>query len=500
MMSNLFRISAVVASITMAAVAAQAQTVSMYGSYGEGNGIIVNIPQNPPLVACNPADAKCVGKRDLLPAQLITITTPSLATSMVAPALSGTPNAVPFIRNGPSFGVIGAQIINDPGSALQVGGAFTVPALAMAQRRGHQVGQVAGGSAVKQLDTTFTAAAPGVYRDKNAGIDSAFYTVTPVGFRGVKLSDNPAYVAPAQTRMMAARTFSATNVDAHGQNNGLATTDVNYEYRQALNTTHTVAFGNDVATIQYSNTNAAGFTGTMGIMLDGTGRLYFHNPFLSAAFSPPSAPNGLAPIVGTNPVGDNIPGFRLRNAAGWNYTVRGRQVPGRFKAFGPAVPFIPIPTSMGGTITGVLQSRPGIQGTPCPISLSIAPNATCNLLTANFNAYGATVAPASTATSVKHLFAWTTGTVSAIVSGPRQGINHVLTQTGMGYDTVTVGGARQVGLVAGSYTRRTAPATGVQEINPQMAGMDLVFTPEPGATVALLSGIGLLGALAVRRR
>jgi hypothetical protein len=349
---------------------------------------------------------------------------------------------------------------------------------------------VAGGSAVKQLDTTFTAAAPGIYRDKNNGIPSGFYTVTAAGGRGIKLSDNPSYVANPATRVMAARSFSVTNVNAHGQNNGLATTDLNYDYRKAVNTTHTVAFGNDVATVQYSNSNpTTGFTGTMAIMLDGGGRLYYHTPFLTAAFSPPSAPNNLAPIVGTNPVGDNIPGFNVRNAAGWNYTVMGRQLPGRFKAFGPAVPFV---------VPGAL-SRPGIQGTPCPASLSVAPNATCNLLTAPFNQYGATLAAASTAVSVKHLFAWTTGTVSAVVSGPRQGINHVLTQTGMGYDTVTAMGARQVGLVAGSYSRRT-DAQGVQEINPQMAGMDLVFTPEPGATVALLSGIGLLGALAVRRR
>ncbi len=410
---------------------------------------------------------------------------------MVPPALSGTPNAIPFIRNGPSFGVIGAQIINDPGSALAVGGQFTVPPLAFKQRLGHQVGQVAGGAAVKQLDTTFTAAMPGQYRDKNNGVPSAFFTTTTAGGKGIKISDNPSYVAPPDTRIMAQRTFSPGNVAAFGQNNGLTTGDANYDYRQAVNTTHTDTFNADFFRLSYTNSNPTAFTGTMAILLDGGGRLYFHNPFLSAAFSPPSAPNGLAPIVGTNPVGDDIPGFNVRNAAGWNYTVMGRQLPGRFKAFGPAAPFV-APGAISSTM---------IQGTPCPATTSIAPNATCNLLNTtmgNFNQLGVTLAAAATAVSVKHLFPWTTGTVSAVVSGPRQGIQHTLTQTAMGYDSTTTGGARQVGLVAGSYTRRTSVSESV--INPQVAGVDIVFTPEPGATIALISGIGLLGALAVRRR
>ncbi len=495
-MSKVLRITAVVASITFAAVAAQAQNVSMYGSYGEGNGIIVNIPQNPPLAPCTPADASCFGKRDLTPNDLITSTTPTfMSTIMVPPALSGTPNAVPFLRNGPSFGVIDAQIIAATSAGtLAVNGAFTIPPLAFQQRLGHQVGQVLQ-NAVKQLDTTFTAAMPATQRTLNNGIASGMWTVTPLGGRGLKTSTNPTYVPPATTRMFAERSFSTLNVNAHGQNNGLATTDANYSYRQAVNTVHNNAFAADFLTLSYANSNPTAFSGTAAILLDGSGRLYFHNAGLSAAFSPPTTPNFLAPIVGTNPVGDDIPGFNLRNAAGWNYEVAGRQLPGRFKGFGPAVAFIP--TGMGGFHVPV----PGIQGTACPPAASIAPNATCNLIdvgTGDFNTLGFTITPAAPATSIKHMFPWTTGTVSIVVSGPRQGVQHTITQTGMGYDSPTGMGGRQVGLVAGSYSERAA-VTG-NEMSTQVAGIDLVFTPEPGATIALMSGIGLLGAMAARRR
>ncbi|MGY8736680.1 MAG: PEP-CTERM sorting domain-containing protein, partial [bacterium] len=81
-----------------------------------------------------------------------------------------------------------------------------------------------------------------------------------------------------------------------------------------------------------------------------------------------------------------------------------------------------------------------------------------------------------------------------------------LTQTGMGYDSIAatptaMGGAqRNVGLVAGSYSKRTSQGGQSLEMNTQIAGVDLRFTPEPGASIALLSGLGLLGALGVRRR
>jgi len=74
----------------------------------------------------------------------------------------------------------------------------------------------------------------------------------------------------------------------------------------------------------------------------------------------------------------------------------------------------------------------------------------------------------------------------------------------MGYDStvMTTGGAvqRNIGLVAGSYSKRTSQGGTSLEMNTQVAGVDLKFTPEPGATIALLSGLGLLGALGVRRR
>ena len=75
----------------------------------------------------------------------------------------------------------------------------------------------------------------------------------------------------------------------------------------------------------------------------------------------------------------------------------------------------------------------------------------------------------------------------------------------MGFDTIgkSVMGApqRNVGLVAGSYSIRTAfpPAGPDIQISPQILGLNLKFTPEPGATMALVSGLGLLGFLARRR-
>ena len=103
------------------------------------------------------------------------------------------------------------------------------------------------------------------------------------------------------------------------------------------------------------------------------------------------------------------------------------------------------------------------------------------------------------------MFAWTTGTVSIVRTAVRNGITQTDTVTGRGFDTTGVTptfgveAQRNVGMVAGSYTTRTdgIPQT---QINTQMAGINLKFTPEPGATVALISGLGMLGALAARRR
>jgi hypothetical protein len=461
--------TSVAIAVGMAASAVQAQSVAMAGSYGEGNGIIVNIPQNPPNVACDPALAKCVGKRDLTPADLVTAMTSLGGTTNVPPALT----VVPFLRDGPSFGVKGARLINTVGAAqdaLNVGEQFTVPPLAFNQRLGHQVGQVLL-NIVVQLDTTFTAAMPGSVRTKNNGVDQFQWSSTPTSMgRGLVTSTNPAYAGPPETRIMAQRLFSTADRVAHGQNNGLTTADPNYDYRMDVNTVHNHAFGADVLDLNYSNSDPlGGFTGTMAILLDGSGRLYLNSPGLSGAVAGATDPNNLKPIVGSNPVGDLIPGFNIRNAAGWNYTVPGRQLAGRIKAFGPAAPFIP----------GGQASAPGIVASKCGAT---AINDTCNLLANKFNDFGATVAPLGNAQSNKVMFAWTTGTVSIGRTGPRQGVVHTLTQTGMGYDSIAptptaMGGAqRNVGLVAGSYSKRTSQGGTDLQMNTQIAGVDLRFS------------------------
>jgi len=210
------------------------------------------------------------------------------------------------------------------------------------------------------------------------------------------------------------------------------------------------------------------FGGTMASLLNGTATLFLKTAAFSSLFG--------QPVLGTQPVG--VPGGSLmsRNGAGWNYPVSGGQGPG--KIFGPA----------------------GSNIVPCGTGIPAAPPG-CNVPTFATNAITLDVGnflPA--ANSTKYFFPWTTGTVTAVVHAVR-GVKGTFTETltGMGYDTTTATpGVRNVGLVAGSYTTRTA--AGATELGSQMIGVNLRFTPEPGATAALFAGIGLIGLVAARRR
>ena len=214
------------------------------------------------------------------------------------------------------------------------------------------------------------------------------------------------------------------------------------------------------------------FGGTMTALLDGEGRLYIVSPVLTT-----SSLGSLRPFAATNPIGNPTPGFEIKNGAGWDYTVTGNQLPGRIKAqqdLGPVCDVTPPPSPVG-----------------------------CNEVN-DFDLNGFTIAAFGAATSTKHVFAWTTGTVTVHVTAVRPPNTFINTLTGMGYDTIglTAQGnnpQRNVGMVAGSYTVRTS---GVPEtnINSQLIGINLRLAPEPQSTLALLGGLGLLGGLAFMRR
>ena len=438
MFKNWLRGALAVAMI--AGFAGNAGAVGLAGNYHETNGIIINIPQNQPLAPCDASadNARCHFKRQAFFGQG--------AGNTTAPAI-GVPGAT--------------SIVGDPRA---VGSAFTLPPGFMNQTK-TQDAQVLGNVAI-YLVTSFMASAPRADRTLNGGL-----TESASGF-----------VGNADTRAFANRAFSVGNLNAFGQNNGLATTDPNYQYRQAINTTITDTFngGLERVTVTYSGGN--GFSGTATLLLDGGGDLFIGGPNIDALGTPAQAP-----IIGVNPLGDGIAGNpAIRNGAGWNYVVAGGQAPGTLKTYG-LDPHNPLP---GGFCTST--AAPAL-----PVG--------CNIVVGFDTNGGPGPFPLPSATSNKHMYAWTTGNITITRQATRMaGAATILdtnTMIGDGHDAVSsfaTGLRRNVGLVAGSYSKRT-DATGGQQINAQLSGMNLVFTPEPASAVALLAGVGLLGTMAVRR-
>jgi hypothetical protein len=227
----------------------------------------------------------------------------------------------------------------------------------------------------------------------------------------------------------------------------------------------------DTGTVTYTE-GPNKFGGTMAALLDGTSRLFIKSAGFDALF-----PTIYTPVLATQPVGNASVNLAERNGMGWDYVVAGGQASGAI---------------FGLSGTGIV---------PCASGVVPATPAGCNQPPATVPGLGAIpLGPLPAATSLKHVFPWTTGTITNVVHAVR-GAPRTFTQTltVMGYDTTTATpGVRNVGLVAGSYSARVSgPGS---ELNNQLIGMNLSFTPEPGATVALFAGIGLLSVMAARRR
>ena len=446
-MPKLLRMAVVAAAALVGSTASQAQTVGMVGSYHESNGIVVNIPQNPPVVqGCSQVgDARCHRKRERFlanPAAPFAFQKPTLGVPVVA-----QPPTVPGNH------LQGLQIPTVGGTGLAVGDPFLVPPFAFGQKLGTQVGIVLN-NVTRQLDTAFTAVMPRTARVTQTR------AATQTGTRTV----------PTKTRRFSQGNW---NNPGNGQNNGLAATSL-FAERLAADTTVTAMVGVEKFVMKY-NAGPREFGGTMALLLDGMGRLVLGGPNIDGLINA-----SMRPAIATNPVGDAQIAFRTRNAAGWDWTTPAGQDPGQMRGF-----------------PGALAVNVHVACAPLP---PITPPG-CNEVD-NFS-QGIFQFPFGGAVSTKHMFALTTGTVSMVRTGVRNGVLQSNTQTGMGYDTVGVsamgGVQRNVGLVAGSYTRRL-DAVPTLQLNTQLLGVNLKFTPEPGATVALVAGMGLLGLMVSRRR
>lgn len=290
-MLNVLRFIGAVALIVMFGTAAQAQFVSMTGSYNERNGVVVNIPQNPPLQVCGAGgnvnappvnDAQCVGVRQ-------TIYSPPVGPRVYVKPNSGVPTR-PGVKNT----VMGG---------LAQGDQFTVPTSFFGQT------------------PTATIAGP-VVNNAVIWISSAFTGRMPNSQRAV----NP----PASTRQMRQQGNGPIAGQPLRPTGAPATRNVAMVPKPG---------SNDTGTVTYKE-GPRKFGGTMALLLDGQATLYIKTAAFDAFF-----PSAYTPVLGTQPVGNPTIQFNTRNAAGWEYAVTGGQPAGR--VFGPTgTTIVPCATDM----------------------------------------------------------------------------------------------------------------------------------------------------------
>ncbi|MFK7897731.1 MAG: hypothetical protein AB8G23_17985 [Myxococcota bacterium] len=282
-------------------------------------------------------------------------------------------------------------------------------------------------------------------------LDTTFVFSMPAASRAL----NP----PAATRVLQSNGWNAAG---NGQTG-----------RVAANTTpiSTATQNVEKVTVRYqAGPNA--FGGTMAAMQDGEGRHYYSGPLVSGTGGGAASTR---PWIGTSPLGDGIPNNpSTRFGAGWDYT-RMSVLPG-----------------------AVVRNEGGL-APPCTAATPPAP-AGCGLVT---DATGFVIRSSPAKSITRHVFAWTTGTVEVLLGGTVGGFPSRQLLTAMGYDTTSMtlsgGTLRNIGLVAGAFTRRSFVGYSFGLNNHEIVGLDMQFSPEPRATAALLIGVGALLVLGARR-
>jgi len=487
-MRSSIRILLVAIVAMTAAGVASAQYVSMDGEYGEANGQVVNIPNNQPIATCVAADddAGCRFYRKVFPTQ--------------------TTGAVAFTgMNNPGVGRL-ATYSTAPGG-LTVGASLKVPASFFGQ-------DPLGARLTNQASTAMgrgVGAGP-VFQNPVAWISTAYIArMAPVGRGQMLQNPDPSVALPAPlsvTRVM--RQLPASGVIPGMEGRELEPTAMTVRngvtVTQRIHTMDNTGSA-DTGTLTYTE-GPNRFGGTMAVLLDGYSALNIRafgafDVFYPAAQQPVLGVQYAGEYDPTTP-GGSVPNLSLmtRNGVGWGIPITGGQ---------PSAPlFGPVNTIAGSVCNNVLPTSP--PGCNQPLTLPVVtasgaanPNGSWAQLPnpAIPDGMGGfiTFTALPPAVSTKYVFPFTTGTVTLAVDAVRgNGATFLETLTAMGYDTVTGGGARQVGLVAGSYTNRQGST--VTSLTIQTVGLNLELTPvpEPASLVALASGVGLLGFAAAYRR